>query len=152
MPDYIGWLRQQIGQAPIFLNFAGACVLHDGHVLLQRRSDDGCWGLPGGAMELGESAEEAAVREVAEETGLQVQIDGLLGVYTKYRHVYPNGDVTQPITVFFRCSVAGGQLTEGDRETQELRFFALSALPPLSHQQHTDALEDLRAGRAGVYR
>ncbi|HET9516179.1 MAG TPA: NUDIX domain-containing protein, partial [Actinoplanes sp.] len=134
------------------LNFAAGCVVLDAQVLLQRRGDDGRWGLPGGALELGESAAEAAVREVFEETGLRVQVDSLLGVYTKYRHVYPNGDVVQPITTFFRCSVIGGRLTVAADETQELRYFPLSAPPPLTNRQHADAVADLHSGRSGVIR
>jgi len=152
MADYIKWLRQRVGQDPIQLNFAAACVVQDGQVLLQRRSDDGSWGFPGGAIELGESAEEAALREVAEETGLQVRVDALLGIYTKYRHVYPNGDVAQPMTTFFRCVPLGGRLHPVDGETLDLRYFPLSATPPLMNPQHDDALADLQANRHGVFR
>jgi ADP-ribose pyrophosphatase YjhB (NUDIX family) len=152
LPDYIRWLRQRVGPEPVQLNFAAACVLQDGEVLLQRRSDDGKWGLPGGAMELGESAEEAALREVAEETGLQIRVDALLGVYTKYRHVYPNGDVAQPVTVFFRCSPVGGELRSTDNETKDVKYFSLSSIPPLMSRQHDDAINDLRANRYGVFR
>ncbi|MFE9797208.1 NUDIX hydrolase [Streptomyces goshikiensis] len=152
MPDYIGWIRSQVGNSLIQLNFAAACVVTEEGVLLQRRGDDGTWGLPGGAIELGESAAEAAVRETEEETGLKVRVDTLLGVYSKYRHTYPNGDVVQPITMFFRCSVAGGQLGGKDGETLDLRYFPLSQVPPLTNAQHQDALYDLREGRHGVFR
>ncbi|MFE2140705.1 NUDIX hydrolase [Streptomyces sp. NPDC059456] len=152
MSNYIGWIRSQVGNSLIQLNFAGACVVTDDGVLLQRRGDDGAWGFPGGAIELGESAAEAAVRETEEETGLQVCADALLGVYTKYRHDYPNGDAVQPITVFFRCSVVGGQLGGKDAETLELGYFPLSQVPPLTNAQHEDALSDLRLGRHGVFR
>ncbi|MET9294013.1 NUDIX hydrolase [Streptomyces sp. NPDC003077] len=152
MSDYIGWIRSRVGTSPLQLNFAAACVVTEQGVLLQRRGDDGAWGAPGGAIELGESAEEAALRETEEETGLRVRADTLLGVYSKYRHVYPNGDVVQPITVFFRCSIVGGHLETRDRETLELRYFPLSRLPPLTNSQHRDALSDLRQGRYGVFR
>ncbi|WP_431962208.1 NUDIX domain-containing protein [Nocardia sp. bgisy134] len=69
MADYIRWLRERVGHDHIQLAYAAACVVADGRVLMQRRSDDGQWGLPGGAIELGESAASAVVREVAEETG-----------------------------------------------------------------------------------
>jgi mutator protein MutT len=141
-----------VGPDPVLLNFAAACVVRDGAVLLQRRSDDGRWAFPGGALELGESAEEAVVREVAEETGVPVRVRSLLGVYTKYRHVYPNGDVAQPITVFFRCVPIGGPVSGGDGETLEWRYLPLSEVPALMNRQHDDALADLRADRHGVYR
>jgi 8-oxo-dGTP pyrophosphatase MutT (NUDIX family) len=152
-PDYIRWLRQRVGPEPVLLNFSAACVVDDGAVLLQRRSDDGLWGLPGGAIELGESAAEAAKREVKEETGLDVHIEDLLGIYTKYEHTYPNGDRAQPITVFFRCTPITSQPPAAtDEETIEVAYHPLDALPPLTNQQHRDALADLSAGRSGVYR
>ncbi|HCA87236.1 MAG TPA: NTP pyrophosphohydrolase [Streptomyces sp.] len=151
MPDYIRWLRDHVGHEPVQLNFAVACILEGDRVLLQRRGDDGSWGFPGGAVELGESAEEAVVREVSEETGLRVDVAGLLGVYTKYFHTYPNGDVAQPIATFFRCTPADGTLHSRDDETLDVRYFALTDTPPLMNQQHDDALADLRAGRSGTF-
>ncbi|MDT3398563.1 NUDIX domain-containing protein [Streptomyces sp. B1866] len=161
MSDYISWLRSHVGPAPIQLVFAAVCVVDEDRVLLQRRGDDGAWGFPGGAVELGESAEEAAVREVGEETGLDVRVTELLGIYTKYWHTYPNGDRAQPITAFFRGTPIGGSLHETDdragappgAETLEVRYFHLDAPPqPLTNQQHADALADLRAGRSAVHR
>jgi len=70
--------------ASISLVVAASAVVTDGagRVLLLRRSDSGNWALPGGTLELGESIVECAVREVREETGLEVEITGLVGVYT----------------------------------------------------------------------
>lgn len=150
--DYIRWLRGQVGPALIQLNFAAACVCDGDRVLLQRRGDVDAWGFPGGAIELGESAAEAAVREVREETGLDIEIVDLLGVYTKYEQRYPNGDVTQPITVFFRCRPAGGQLSIDGKETLDVRYFPLTELPELFSPQHRDAAADLQAARTGVFR
>ncbi len=151
-PDYIRWLRDQVGTAPILLNFAAACIRDGDRVLLQQRADHVAWGFPGGAIELGESAAEAAIREVLEETGLEVRVESLLGVYTKYQHTYPNGDVAQTITVFFNCTPIGGHLDDGDAETLQLRYFPIDDMPPLVNEQHHDALADLVAGRSGVYR
>lgn len=150
--DYIRWLREHIGHAPVQLNFVAACVVADDQVLLQRRADDGTWGFPGGAIELGESAEQALLREVAEETGLRIRISGMLGVYTKYWHTYPNGDKAQPITIFFRCARIGGTLSADDSESLELGLFPLNGAPPLINRQHEDAWADLRAGRKNVFR
>ena len=155
MPDYIGWLRGHVGQAPVLLNFA-ACVVRDdaGRVLLQRRGDERrpVWGFPGGAVELGESVGEAAVREVREETGLTVRLTGLLGVYSKYPHTYASGDVAQSVTTFFLADVASGWLSADGGETLELGWFGLEALPELFTAQHVDAAADVRAGRTGVWR
>jgi mutator protein MutT len=151
-PSYIRWLRDRVGTAPIQLNFAVACIRRGDEVLLQRRGDDGSWGFPGGAIELGESAEEAALREAREETGLAVRVEELLGVYTKYRHEYPNGDVVQPISIFFRCAVVGGEIHADLDETLELRYFPVASPPPLVNAQHQDAIADLRGNRVGVFR
>ena len=152
MVDYIRWLREHVGHAPVQLNFVAGCVVTGDQVLLQRRADDGTWGFPGGAIELGESAERALVREIAEETGLQIRVRGVLGVYTEYWHVYPNGDVAQPITIFFRCTPIGGMLSTADSETLDLRLFSLNEHPSLMNCQHEDAWADLRAGRQGIVR
>lgn len=110
-PNYISWIRQRVGPELIFLNFAGGivCNEHD-EVLLQRRGDSDAWGFPGGAMELGESAEETAIREIYEETGLVVKIEHLIGVYTKYSHHYSGGDKAQTITFFFNANLSEGNL------------------------------------------
>lgn len=98
---YVEGLRKYIGHAPVIMTCAGCVVLDDsGRVLMQRRGDaQGPWGLPGGAMELGETLEETAVRETREETGLDVRPDELLGVYTRPLHTYANGDVVQAVAV-----------------------------------------------------
>ena len=68
--DYIKSIRPKLGHDKIILNCAGALIVKDGRLLLQRRSDNGLWGLPGGLLELDETYEEAARREIREETGL----------------------------------------------------------------------------------
>ncbi|GAF17010.1 hypothetical protein JCM19046_1481 [Bacillus sp. JCM 19046] len=73
--DYIKNIRQKVGQEAIILNFAGICVENNqGEILLQKRADSNQWGFPGGALELGESVETCAKREVFEETGLLVNV------------------------------------------------------------------------------
>lgn len=66
-------------------------------------------GISGGAMEIGESAAETAIREIKEETGYDVEINELIGVYTKYFQTYPNGDRAQSIVIFFSCLIVGGE-------------------------------------------
>ncbi len=154
MHDYIPWIREKVGHDQIFLNVAGIIVFDElDRVLLQKRSKDrDQWGFPGGVMELGESAAEAAIREVREETGLDVRIDSLLGVYSKYFHRYPNGDQAQPIAIAFTGSIIGGELFVDGKETFDLRFFELNEVPKLFNSQHNDMLDDVRNQRAGVYR
>ena len=81
--DYIRWIRSKVGHEKIILTFAGGCIFNDrGEVLLQRRGDSNKWGFPGGAVEPGETPEMTAVREAKEETGLDVSVVQLIGVYT----------------------------------------------------------------------
>ncbi|MER6397219.1 NUDIX domain-containing protein [Kitasatospora sp. NPDC001603] len=110
----------------------------DGRVLLQRRTDNGLYALPGGTMDLGESLPGAAVREVREETGLVVEITGLVGTYTDPRHViaYSDGEVRQQFNVCFTARVTGGELRISDEST-DLRFVAPDDIGdlPMHHTQ-----------------
>lgn len=153
MANYIGWIRSKTGTAKIFSNFAGAIIVNEqGKILLQHRRDNDQWGFPGGAMELGESAEQTAIREVLEETGYQVEVDYLQGVYTLYDYTYPNGDEAQTMLVAFVCRIVGGEPLSENEETRALRFVATTEAPPLFNAQNVDMLSDFIAGRRGVYR
>lgn len=143
--DYIKWIRSKVGKDKIMLNFVGGCIFNDeGKVLLQKRQDRNVWGFPGGALELGESVEEALKREVLEETGLEVTLNKLLGIYSKYEDYYPNGDEAQTITFFFELSIKGGKLSCSNEETLELKYFSLNAVPRLVNKQQNDFLNDLK--------
>ncbi|HYZ09555.1 MAG TPA: NUDIX domain-containing protein [Pseudonocardiaceae bacterium] len=91
-----------------------AVVLNDaGRVLMIQRTDNDLWAVPGGAQEVGETSTEAAVREVHEETGLEVEVTGLIGIYSDPRHViaYDDGEVRQEFSLCFRARPIGGLLT-----------------------------------------
>ncbi|MER5872533.1 NUDIX domain-containing protein [Streptomyces sp. NPDC002044] len=110
----------------------------DGRILLQRRTDNDLWALPGGGMDLGDSLPGTAVREVKEETGLDVEITGLVGTYTDPRHIiaYTDGEVRRQFNVCFTARITGGELSLSNEST-ELRFVApvdLDALP-MHHTQ-----------------
>ena len=108
-------------------------VLHHGSLLLVRRCDNGVWELPGGRVDIGETAEQAAVRETAEEAGVQVAITGLVGLFTDPRHVIRSrdGEVRQQFAVLFRGRVLGG-LPHGDQfETSEAAWIRVEDLPAL---------------------
>ena len=118
---------------------ASAAVLDEaGRLLLQRRVDNGLWAMPGGVMEMTESLPEAAVREVREETGYEVEVIGLVGTYTDTRHViaYSDGEVRRQFNVCFRARAIGGRLAVSD-ESHEVRWFAPSELEdvPMHHTQ-----------------
>ncbi|MEU1086787.1 NUDIX domain-containing protein [Streptomyces sp. NPDC005576] len=110
----------------------------DGRLLLQRRRDNNLWALPGGAMDMGDSLPGTAVWEVKEETGLDVEITGLVGTYTDPRHViaYGDGEVRRQFNVCFTARVVGGALAISEEST-ELRFVALEDLDslPMHHTQ-----------------
>ncbi|WP_069165841.1 NUDIX hydrolase [Nocardia altamirensis] len=94
-----------------------------GAVLMQRRGDSGNWSLPGGIMEIGETLEQCVIRETKEETGLDIEIAGLLGIYTDPAHVieYSDGEIRQEFAITFYGRVTGGQLAVS-HESTEVRF------------------------------
>ena len=96
-----------------------------GSVLLIRRTDNQLWALPGGAMEFGESVRQTAVREVHEETGLDVKISGLVGIYTDPHHLveFSDGEVRQQFSICFTADLAGGAIATSE-ESSEVRFVA----------------------------
>jgi 8-oxo-dGTP pyrophosphatase MutT (NUDIX family) len=118
---------------------ASAVVTDDkGRILLQRRRDSDLWALPGGGMELTDSLPGTAVREVKEETGLDIEITGLVGTYTDPRHIiaYTDGEVRRQFNVCFTARVIGGELAISDEST-DLRFVAPDELAdlPMHHTQ-----------------
>ena len=125
-----------------------------GRLLLQQRSDGGQWGLPGGAVEIGESVAEAVVREVREETGLSVRPRRIVGVYSQRALQivrYPDGNVWHYISTCFECTVLSGQLTTCD-ETLALEYFPLRRLPSSLLQNHRVRIRDARRRAAAVFR
>lgn len=153
MDNYIKKVRKKFGHDELILNYAG-CIIFDnaGRLLLQKRCDCNQWGFLGGMVEFGESVEEAAVREVKEESGLDVEVTALFGVYSKYFAEYANGDKAQPIVHLFKSKIIGGNLIDKNEETMDLKFFDLDNIPPLFCKQHQDALDDIIAGKEYVYR
>lgn len=95
-----------------------------GHILLQRRSDNGMWALPGGKMELGESLAECGIRETREETGIDVEITGIVGTYTNPGHVfaYDDGEVRQEFSICLLARPTGGTVRVSD-ESHEVAWF-----------------------------
>ena len=110
-------------------------------VLLARRKRDGLWVIPGGGVEKEESAEEAAVREVKEETGFDVRVINELGIYLRpqWRAHGREGDKT---TVYL-CEIIGGEFSEND-EISEIRWFDVDALPGEMPPWHLQRIKDAR--------
>jgi len=130
--DYIRELRALVGHRPLIVVVAGVLIFDEnGRVLLQHRYD-GHWGIPGGAMELGETLEETARREVREETTLELGTLTMVAVHSgpEFFDQYPNGDeVSFVIAIYEAREVRGSPIVDGN-ETRDLTFFALDALPP----------------------
>jgi 8-oxo-dGTP pyrophosphatase MutT (NUDIX family) len=98
----------------------------DGAVLLIRRTDNGNWALPGGAIEMNESVAEAAIRETFEETGIQIEVTGLLGVYSDPQHVIhftSNDEIRREFSVVLTAWPVGGEL-DTSSESSEVRWVA----------------------------
>jgi len=130
---FVEEIRKQIGHRRINL-CASIVIIEDarGKILLQQRSyPRGRWGLPGGIMELGESAEETARREVLEETGLAIGALKLLGVYAgkEYLCVAENGDEWYTVTVAYVTKEYAGELSMSDGESTSLAWRAADDLP-----------------------
>lgn len=151
--NYIKWIRSKVEHEKIILTFAGGCIFNNkGEVLLQRRGDFNKWGFPGGAIELGETPELAAIREAKEETGLDVKVKNLIGIYTDCNMEYPNGDKAQSILITFELEVIGGEIYCDKDETLELKYFSLDNMLKLFCKQHEDFLYDIKSRKYGMVR
>lgn len=155
MADYIKWLREHIGHEPIFINATSGLVINEkGEFLLQRRGGGekkNAWSFPGGIMEIGEFAQDTVKRELKEETGLEVEVGRLVGVYTCPELVtYPNGDKCQMVTQVFICKAVGGKMRADGDETLELKYFNFSNRPKLFREHLERAMRDFEAGKFGV--
>ncbi|MFE5534314.1 NUDIX hydrolase [Streptomyces sp. NPDC056492] len=134
---------------------ASAVVVDEGgRVLLQRRTDNGMWALPGGKMDLGESIGECAIRETFEETGVTVEITGIVGTYTNPGHVfaYSDGEVRQEFSICLLARPTGGTLRTSD-ESFEVAWFAQDAIDDLPMVPSIrKRINDWRAGKGPVVR
>ena len=129
--DYIHNLRQFIGHRPILMLGAVTLVLDQEHrLLMMKRTDSGHWGIPGGAVELGEVIEQAAIRETREETNLEIVQMSLFGVFSgpELYYKYPNGDEVYNVSIAYLSHDWRGEIRLND-EHSEWDWFAASALP-----------------------
>ncbi|WP_203340847.1 NUDIX hydrolase [Planococcus beijingensis] len=130
---YVEELRAVVGHRPLI--FVGAVVVivdEEGRLLLEERKfPKDLWGLPGGLMELGESTEDTAKREVMEETGLTVDELNLINVYSGPQHfvVAENGDEFYVVTLAYYSNKYKGELIVDQKESLSFKFFSPTELP-----------------------
>ena len=123
MPSRIDYLDDpDAPQANSLVPSANVIVVNDrDEILMIRRTDNDNWAVPGGAMDLGESIAEAAVRETREETGIDCEITGLVGIYTSPRHVIrytSNEEVRQEFSIVFTARPTGGSLRPSSESSE----------------------------------
>ncbi len=121
------------GNSACFRVAVSALIFQGKRVLLSHRSDIDWWNLPGGGVEAGETVDEAVCREVREETGLEVEVESLVGVYSKPQK--------QEVVLTFRCRVIGGTLMVTE-EARESGYFVPDNLPYKTLPKHRQRVED----------
>lgn len=129
--SHIEKLRELIGHRPILMVGAGILIQDaDQRLLLLKRSDNHCWGLPGGAVEPGEEVEQAARRETLEETGLEVHDLELFGVYSgpELFYEYPNGDQVHNVSIIYMARGVSGNISLNQEHTA-WQYFADEEIP-----------------------
>ncbi|QSX04677.1 NUDIX hydrolase [Sedimentibacter sp. zth1] len=147
MSDYIADLRKIVGHIPLILSTAGAIVLDESdRILLQHRSDNDMWGLPGGTVEIGETVEETAKREVKEETGIIIEDLKLFNIYSgsNQHYIYPNGDEVYFICIAYYTRNFTGKLLTHEIETKDIKFFDVNNLPKNISPSNISIIEDLK--------
>lgn len=142
--DYIKTMRGLIGKEPLMTVGCGVIITNEDQILLQHRMDEDNWCIPGGVMELGETFEEAALRETFEETGLAVESLQLFGLYSGQSCfvTYPNGDEVYSVQVIFQSNTYTGQLKQSGEESKEHRFFKRTELPENLNPRQSAFIQD----------
>ncbi|MBO9129735.1 NUDIX domain-containing protein [Bacillus sp. 165] len=143
---YVEELRKIVGHRPLILVGSVVLVLDEQErvLLQQRREPHGKWGLLGGLMELGESPEETAQREVLEESGLQVKNLSLINVYSgkNYFVKLANGDEFQTVTMAYYTKQYEGTPVINKNEALDLQFFSVTELPDYIVGSHKKMIEE----------
>lgn len=131
--SYIRFIRSKVGDAKIILNAACAVIADESgeKVLLQKRSDNHKWGLPGGLMELDESIEQTVLREVKEETDLDIELVDFIGVFINPNMRWRVHDDAMVICFSFVGKIIGGNLKINDSESLGFGYFGKDELPEI---------------------
>ncbi len=145
--DYIKELRKRTNHMPLVLPHSVVVLFNENNeILLEERSDDGYFDFPGGSIDLKESAEEAASRELLEETGLEALELELFKVYSGEitHYVYFNGDEIYGVDLVYLCHKYKGELKPQIEEVKSLRFYKLSEMPSKMSIRNKQIIEDLK--------
>jgi len=141
MSGYLRGVREKVGHDLLLLPSA-AVVLHDEkmRILLCLHADKNIWVTPGGLIEPGEQPGDAAIRETCEETGLVIELTGILGVYGGASLIidYANGDRAAYVGTIFRGKITGGTLRPDGDETLDVRWFSREELKRVPHSRWLD--------------
>jgi 8-oxo-dGTP diphosphatase len=141
MSEFMCALRRKVGHDLLPCVGVSCVVLNErGELLLVDSRDAGSWMPVGGMVEPGEEPADTVVREVFEETGVDVEPQRIVGVYDGPRVTYPNGDQVNYLTIVFRCRAIGGRMQVHDDENSDVRYFPAAALPPMraDHRRNID--------------
>lgn len=154
MDDYIMEMRKIVGHIPL-LSIGCDVIIENkyGDILLQKRTDDGEWCVPGGGMNFGETFIETATREVEEETGLKVEDLSLFGIYSGKNCIvkYPNNDIVFGGIIVFITKKYSGEILENSNESQKLKFFNRENLPLNIRNTHKIWIEQWKSGQESIY-
>ena len=146
--SYIKYLRDMIGDKMVMLNATAVVIVNlNNQILLQKRSDNLLWGLPGGLLELDESITEGAIREVKEETNLDIQIDRFIGVFINPLMVWHKTDKAKVFAYGFLGRVIGGDLRVNDDESIEFKYFDSDKLPTIHSKDNLEIIQAYYANR-----
>lgn len=132
--SYISKIRNKVGHIPLIGVGATTLVFNNkNELLLNLRSDTNTWGIPGGSKELNETLEECAIRELKEETNINVKDLELINILSgkEYYFKYPNEDELDCVIALYKVLNYEGELNINDDESKELKFFSLDNLPEL---------------------
>lgn len=150
IPEWYDDTGNPVTRMPDAVHVAASGIVYNGRgeVLLENRADNGWWGLPGGHVDVGESVEQAAMREILEETGIRTRVRRLVGIYSDPRFnvigAYSDG-LIHFVVVIFECEYLSGDL-EVSKESMDVRYFPTHNLPAkmllCDVQAITDALEN----------
>lgn len=141
--SYIKDIRGKLGNDWVILNAAAVVITNQkNQILLQKRRDNLLWGLPGGLMELEDSIRQCAIREVKEETNLDVELEAFIGVFSNPFMRWREADLAKIISYAFTGKVIGSDMKINDHESLELKYFDYEHLPQL---HSIDTIEIIQA-------